>query len=173
MERQLAQRPTFSILFVTTILLLVQLFSSHTSFANKLSNCNSDVTIKKINGVKTLVLEKPLDKHLIKMGDESYHLMINKKYELILAGKHTQTLVTSLKYKDDRPAYFIEIDWVGDSNKDCKPDLLLWKKLGIYLGTKKGVALQNHEDQGQDEKIQMMSQPSLKEPYIVQSLGKY
>jgi hypothetical protein len=131
--------------------------------------CNGEIELKKVRGLKTLVLERPRDQIDFVYSDKKYTFILNKNYELILDNGKTQTKITSLLHQGTKPAFFIQIDWYGDNNKDCKLDFILWKKLGIYLGNYQSTPGTHIE--AFDEKFSITSDSSLS--YTVESLGQY
>jgi len=127
--------------------------------------------MEKIKGISTNILEKPEDKIKLKLGNYEFILMINKNSELVLSQKNAQQVLFDLKIPDGRKAYFAEVDWAGDNNGDCQVDLVIWKKLGVYLG-KSEIPTETH-DEARDEKFYFESQKNFSQPYKTQSMGKY
>ena len=140
-------------------------------FSFSLANNCPPSTLKKLKGLKTRVLELPGDSQILSHSTENVYLVINKKHELIISSHGRQTLIADLKENQlQRPAFFIEIDWFGHLNNDCKVDLVIWKKPGIFLGEQ--VSQTSHETYS-NEKIQIESLTTKKYGYQVQSLGVY
>lgn len=155
--------------FFSLVLFYIYIFII--SCTKKAPTCPKEATFEKIKGISTKILEKPMDKIKVKLGDRDFILMINKNSELILQQKHAQQVLFDLKIPDGRKAYYAELDWAGDKNQDCQVDLVVWKKLGVYLG-KNEIAIDSHSE-NRDEKFYFESQSGKELPYSIQSLGKY
>lgn len=151
--------------------ILLNVFLLLLSCTKKPLSCPKEATFEKIKGISSKILEKPMDKIKIKLGKRDFILMINKNFELILQQEYAQQVLFDLKIPDGRKAYFAELDWAGDKNQDCQVDLVVWKKLGVYLG-KHEIATESHSE-NRDEKFYFESQSGKDLPYAKQSLGKY
>ena len=147
------------------------MYSATLACTKKPPVCPKTASIEKIQGLSSKVLEKPMDKTKIKLGNYEFILMINKNSQLIIQQKHAQQVLLDLKNTDGRRAYYAELDWAGDNNQDCQADLVIWKKPGIYLG-KNEVESETHNE-ARDEKFYIESQKNESRPYKIQSLGKY
>lgn len=146
------------------------ILSSLLACTKKAPICKEPVIIEKLQGIKSMVLEKTHDKTKIKLGEEEYFLFINKESQLVLQQEKMQKVLFDLKTPEGQSAYFAELEWAGDSNKDCKVDLVIWKKQGAFLGTSKSPT-ESH-NQTSDEKFFIESQKDI-DLYKIQSLGHY
>ena len=155
--------------FYLRIFFLLGITVTQSSCFKKTGPCSDEITIQKVRGLKTLVLEKPRDQIDFKYSGKTYTFILNKNYDLILDNGKSQSKITSLLHEAKKPAFFIQIDWYGDSNKDCKLDFILWKKLGIYLGNYQPTPDTHVESF--DEKISITSDPLSQ--YKIESLGRY
>ena len=163
----------FQKILITTFLLLITSFT--TACFKKKRVCPKVAGLENIKGLRANVLERPKDKTKVMLGEFEYFLTVNEKSEVYIEGEGEKQLLIdlnlTLKNGDKKQAYFAEIDWAGDNNKDCYPDFIIWKKLGIYIG-KFEVKSETH-DEAPNEKLYIESQKDKKKPYKVQSLGKY
>lgn len=161
-------------MFQKTLILLFIMFLNSSCF-KKAKVCPKTAGLEKINGIRVSVLEKPKDRTKVILGEEVFYLFVNENSELVLETDGKKQTLLDLKLKlpsgEEKLAYYVQVEWAGDSNQDCKPDFTVWKKLGIYVG-KFEVASKTHED-AHDEKFYIESIKDKEFSYSVQSLGKY